>query len=330
MPHIITIDKKLDGLTIKQFFKHHYPHLSYPLLQTWLRKGEVKLNGKKTTGGSIIALGDRLKLPPSHFTKTPSKKIIPINHDEAIEKLHAITLFENHHYCIINKPEGLAVQGGTAIKRSLDDWLFAINQNNKTTPYKLVHRLDRYTSGVMILAKGTLSAKNLTAAFQQHTIEKTYLAVVRLADKALPPSIHLPLKQASKKNAEKMATTDNNDPDGLSATSLINIIAQKNQLALLALKPISGRKHQLRVHLAHLGVPIIGDKKYGHQSILPADFPKTAQHHLLLHAYRIILPKQQSHYAVPPDYFPLRYFIKDNLTDKFFENFAKICHKKPI
>lgn len=333
MAHIIQVDKKLAGLNIKQFFKNHYPHLPYPLVQTWLRKGEVKLNGKKIMPTDILQLDDKLKLPPPHFMDAPPPAATTMNGEEASKKLQHITIFETRDYQIINKPAGLAVQGGSGLRTSLDDWLMAINrdilrgQANQT--YKLVHRLDRDTSGVMILARGREMAQILTAQFHGHDIKKTYLAVVMAnAEATLPSIIDVPLKQDTHKNMEKMTATSSSDPDGLSAVTHVKILAARNhdgkKLYLLQCNPLSGRKHQLRAHLSHVGFPIVGDRKYGDRAPLPAELGKIVGNNLLLHALELHLelavkqgdkPAAKTYRAPPPAYFPLAYFAKDFAKD---------------
>ena len=318
MPHLITIDHQLAGISIKQFFRTHYPHLAYPLIQTWLRKGEIKLNGKKIDSAEalaqILSVGDILKLPPPHFMAAPPEKPTVITAAMAHEKLSSIVLAKRDNFLVVNKPAGLAVQGGSGIQQSLDDWLIALNRDNNQQQYKLVHRLDRDTSGLMLIAKHRAAAQDLTLQFHNHLIQKTYLAVVRaMAGLNLPDMVNAPLKPASIAKWEMMTTTDNDDPDGLSAKTHIKKIGQKHNLALLELKPLSGRKHQLRVHLSHLGAPIIGDKKYNDArgDDLPKDFPKKATKHLLLHACRLTLPNGEVFHAPAPDYFPLDYFDKN-------------------
>ena len=315
MPHIITIDENLAGNNIKQFFRINYPHLPYPLLKTWLRKGEVKLNGKKITAEQFLALGDKLKLPPPHFMTAPAEKPTIISHQAAGEKLSAITLADDDDYIVINKPAGLAVQGGSGISQSLDDWLIALNRGQGQTQYKLVHRLDRDTSGVMLVAKHRQAAQELTAQFHRHLIQKTYLAVVFLNNQHLPTTIAEPLRQATTAQWEKMMVASRDDQDALPAETHVKKLAEKNHFALLELNPLSGRKHQLRVHLAHVGAPIVGDKKYGDNNNSHAtsatDFPKRAMKNLLLHARTIVLPNGEIYHAAPPDYFPLDYFDKN-------------------
>ena len=320
MPHLITVNQQLAGISIKQFFRTHYPHLPYPLIQTWLRKGEIKLNGKKIDSAEslaqILAVGDILKLPPPHFMAAPPEKPTVITAAMAQEKLSSIVLAKRDNFIVVNKPAGLAVQGGSGIHQSLDDWLIALNRDNKQQQYKLVHRLDRDTSGLMLIAKHREAAQDLTLQFHNHLIQKTYLAVARvMAGRVLPAVINAPLKPASIAKWEMMTVAEKNDPDGLPAETHVKKIGEKNNLALLELKPLSGRKHQLRVHLSHLGAPIMGDKKYSGEgdgiAEVPKDFPKKAMKNLLLHAYVLTLPNGEVFHAPAPDYFPLDYFDKN-------------------
>lgn len=331
MAQQFTITAKDAGQTLKNFFLNHYPALPYPLFQIWLRKGEIKLNGKKTHAQVKLTKGDLLKLPPSHFFPETEIKPAKLNSINANKKLQAITVHTEKDFSVINKPANLAVQGGSGIKESLDDWLKTLNQLTGKN-YKLVHRLDQETSGLMLIAHSTDSAQILTRQFQDKTIAKTYLAVCHdgLINKNIDKGVwqcyltlgkNYPLsKQPNKpteiKPLEKMIILPNNLTtkelalyNAQLATTDWQILSRNQGYLLMQLHPLTGRKHQLRVTLSHYHCPIVGDKKYGlkNSASLPKIFPKNR---LLLHAKKITLANGQTFQVNPPDYFPISYFTK--------------------
>lgn len=309
MAQHLHIDKNAAGSTLRDFFRAYYPHLSYPLLQSWLRKGEIRLNGKKISDSTQLQEGDLLKLPPVHFMVDKDPRHTNLNPRLAAEKLAAITLAETDDYLVINKPGGLAVQGGTGISQSIDDWLLAQHKSGHGD-YRLVHRLDRATSGLMLIARNRSAAKNISQQFQQHQIRKTYWAIVHQLAAHLPAGgvITDPLKPAAR---ETMMVAHPSDSDALSAETRLYTKAGKDNLLWLELNPLSGRKHQLRVHLSHHGLPIVGDDKYGDSSIKDS-LPTKVGRHLLLHAWRLELPNGAVYQAEPPNYFPVDYFTASN------------------
>ena len=192
-----------------------------------------------------------------------------------------MVLAEGRGWIAINKPSGLAVQGGTSISTHIDGMLQALAPHTNGR-LRLVHRIDKDTSGVLLLAKTLESARALTEAFHRHKIEKTYLAIV-MGMPAESGKIRAPLKKLAGKAGEKMVV----DHDGQDATTLYRRIDHAGRkLSLMALRPVSGRTHQLRVHMQHINTPICGDGKYGGDAAHPGIL---AARRLHLHAWQVKL-----------------------------------------
>ena len=196
-------------------------------------------------------------------------------------KFDDMVLAEGRGWIAINKPSGLAVQGGTSIATHVDGMLQALASHTNGR-LRLVHRIDKDTSGVLLLAKTLESARALTEAFHRHKIEKTYLAIV-MGMPAESGKIRAPLKKLAGKFGEKMVVDD----DGQDATTLYRRIDHAGRkLSLMALRPVSGRTHQLRVHMQHINTPICGDGKYGGDAAHPGDMVARRLH---LHAWQVKL-----------------------------------------
>ncbi len=278
-----------EPILIQEYFAQNFPSVSYELWQIWCRKGEIKLNGKKISGNILCSSGDILRLPPlSFFPQAPQKAPSAISHEQAWQALSPLIIFQNNEFMVINKPAKLAVQGGSAIEISVDYWLQTINQSRpKRQGLSLVHRLDKDTTGALIIAKSHENASILTAQFKSRAVKKIYHALcIGRPSLNISGTINDKIGVAVGKNAlEKMAV----NKDGDEAQTKWRVLASNDahQCNYLELSPHSGRKHQLRVHMAHYGCPIIGDGKYGGKlahSLLPHN------KNMFLHAYEIQIP----------------------------------------
>jgi len=217
--------------------------------------------------------------PASTKPATPSPHIIA--HADVRQEFDDMVLAEGRGWLAINKPSGLAVQGGTSVALHIDGMLNALAAHTNGR-LRLVHRLDKDTSGVLLLAKTLGSARALTEAFQRHKIEKTYLAIV-MGMPAETGKIRAPLKRLTGKAGEKMVVDDT----GQDATTLYRRIDHAGRkLSLMALRPVSGRTHQLRVHMQHINAPICGDGKYGGEDAHPGAMVARRLH---LHAWQVKL-----------------------------------------
>ena len=311
MSQNLIVKKEEEGLTLKEYFLNYNKNLTFPVLQKWIRKGEIKVNNKKVTLKQLLVTNDLIKIPPSHFFPNKSEtqnSILTLN--QALENLKEIQIFENNEYLVLNKKAGLAVQGGTGVKESIDDWLKVINQNkNSIEKYRLVHRIDQETTGLLLIAKTFESAKFLTKSFKENLIQKKYLAITKNLPNIKDCIKYNLIKDTSKKDFEKMRVVvsgekglgkgieeggenrlENRLEKGLEAITYWKLLKKEKDFYLIELKPTTGRKHQIRVHLNYTGATIVGDKKYYKDAIekkYNQKFP------LMLHAYEVLYPTLQ-------------------------------------
>ncbi|MDD5587234.1 MAG: RluA family pseudouridine synthase [Alphaproteobacteria bacterium] len=276
------------GLRLDRWFKRHFPALSHGPLQKMLRTGQIRIDGKRTIASYRLQTGQELRVPPplleSDGACGPAKvKLRTIRNADWFRDL---VLYEDDDVIALNKPAGLAVQGGTGLRENLDDALTVFSKDGKTKP-KLVHRLDRETSGVLLVARTDFAAAKLTAAFRNRDTKKIYWAVTVGVPKPLQGRIDVPLV----KRGEKIIAVGKSGEDGAkSASTLYKVVESvSGKAAFVALWPLTGRTHQLRVHLAHAGTPILGDRLYGDEG--PPGLPKKEiGAGLHLHARRLVLP----------------------------------------
>ncbi len=277
------------SMRLDRWIKNNLGKYPQSLLEKSIRKGKIKLNKKKTNSSYKLKTGDEISFYNFHYkfeqkktsNYTPSKK----NLDESEKSL----IDNNDDFIIINKKSGVSVQGGTKSKNNLIDIFSNSDLFKDTKPYS-VHRLDKDTSGVMIIAKNYNSAKLLTSLFRLRKIHKTYLAICHGTFKNKKGEIRGNLvKYEKEKKISELAITN------------YNVIKSNNFFSFLELKPITGRKHQLRKQLSFMGNPIVGDTKY---NILKSKNKNEKK--LMLHAHKIkflINNKKFNFKAELPDYF---------------------------
>ena len=289
-----TVPPDEDNSRLDRFLRRLVPGLTQGSIERMLRNGLIRLDGTKAKANSRISAGQSLRLPPdlqpaqktpitgapiSEKSGMPAPKII--EDADLRRRFDDMILAEGRGWIAINKPSGLAVQGGTSISMHIDGMLQTLaSQSNRRL--RLVHRIDKDTSGVLLLAKTLASARVLAEAFHRHRIEKTYLAIV-IGMPAESGKICAPLKKLAGKAGEKMVVDD----DGQRATTLYRRIDHAGRkLSLMALRPVSGRTHQLRVHMQHINTPICGDGKYGGDAAHPGALVARRLH---LHAWQVKL-----------------------------------------
>jgi 23S rRNA pseudouridine955/2504/2580 synthase len=283
-----TVSQDDHDIRLDRWFKRHYPGFPHAMLEKYLRKGLIRLDGKKAKTSDRVQAGQVVRCPPLAF-EPPARHRRQLS-DEDISEVRKWVLYKDASVIIINKPFGLAVQGGTKISRSLDDLLDGLIFDAKERP-KLIHRIDRDTSGVLVLARNSRIAAQLAKGFAGKSIDKTYWALVRGAP--LPPVgiVDLPLNKIARgDNAREQVEVDE-DEGKYAITEYRTIDALARKFALMELKPLTGRMHQLRVHMAAIDCPIVGDHKYG-GGVNEAE-SLGVQNILHLHARRIVIPALQ-------------------------------------
>ncbi len=301
MQKVISIDNSSIGLRLDRWIKIYLSNIPQSLLEKDLRKGKIKVNKKKVKSSYKLNKNDQIFLfNISYKNKTivkkkfiPKKIIIKETENDIIEN--------NSNFIVINKKSGLPVQGGTKVKENLVNILSNSNFFENSQPY-IVHRIDKDTSGVLIIAKNRKTAQQLTSLFRIRKIHKTYLALSFGSIDKNKDTINNNLirYEGNKKILEKAITE-------------YKVIDNNNKYSFFKLKPITGRKHQIRKHLIDLNCPIVGDKKYFVKK------PKN-NNQLMLHAYEIkfiLNNKMFTFKANLPDYFK-KLLIKNNFKQKDF------------
>ncbi len=292
---IIKIKSEDDGMRLNRWFLREYPGLSLARLQKLLRTKQIKVDGKRAETSTKLVAGQEMRLPPLDNEKiSDERQRSSFEYDESY--VLSLVLYKNKDLIAINKPSGLAVQGGSGTVRHVDGMLDALKFENDERP-KLVHRIDKDTSGVLILARNRKSAELLTKAFREKNLHKTYLALVRGCPSKKSGEIKAPLE----KNGEKMAVL----PQGKPAVTSYHVLDEVGKkFALVEASPLTGRTHQIRAHLEYIGCPIVGDSKYfGEKRERIAGLKDK----LYLHAYKIdlseIYNKKLVISAPVPEYF---------------------------
>jgi 23S rRNA pseudouridine955/2504/2580 synthase len=269
---------------LDRWFRRHFPAIGHGRLQKLLRTGQVRVDGRRAQANARLRPGQAIRIPPLPADQPPRAPARPaseaVDRNDA-ERLRARILFEDHALLVLDKPAGLAVQGGTGTRRHVDGMLQAWAAGGERP--RLVHRLDRDTSGLLVVAKTAAVAAKLTEAFRRQRVQKLYWALVAGRPLETQGWIDQPLTKQPGKGGERVAASAVGTP----ARTVYRVVARAGKVASwLALKPLTGRTHQLRVHCAFVGTPIIGDGKYGGARAHPDGAPKG----LMLHAREIRLP----------------------------------------
>lgn len=253
-----------DDVRIDRWFKRHFPGVSFGQLQKIMRKGEVRLDGKRVKGKERVFAGQIVRVPPlgDNANKPAPKNPRPRLSEQDIKEVRSWVIYEDDAVIAINKPAGLPTQGGTGQSRHVDGLLDALKGSSEHRP-KLVHRLDKDTSGALLLGRSPKAAAVLAKAFQGRETDKRYWALVAGTPKERDGRISVRMDKVAAKGHERMVVS----ADGKPSLTDYSVIESAGQMACwLALKPHTGRTHQLRLHCAEMGHPIVGDGKYGGQA----------------------------------------------------------------
>ena len=282
------------GLRLDRWFKLHYPGLGFGHLQKLLRSGQIRVDGGRAKSDTRIQPGQMIRVPPmSVDAKSIDSRPLTANtmrdrHDSDV--LAQMVVYEDEKVIVFNKPEGLAVQGGSGVSRHVDKMLEAWRDRKGEKP-RLVHRLDRDTSGILVVARTRGAAMSLTKAFRERETKKHYWAIVKgVPAKRDDGRISTYLKKEQTPDGDRMRIARHGEEGADHALSHYRVIDQVAQnFAWLEMEPYTGRTHQLRVHAAHIGHPILGDPKYFEHDT-NWEFPGGVQKRLHLHARRIAIP----------------------------------------
>ncbi|MGI9386782.1 MAG: RluA family pseudouridine synthase [Methyloligellaceae bacterium] len=279
------VDATEDGMRLDRWFRAHFPSVPHGHLQKLLRTGQVRVEGGRAKANTRLLSGQQVRVPP--IKAAAQKRSRPDLSAEDIAFVRSLVILEDSHVFAINKPAGLAVQGGTKTGRHLDGLLDGLQMNGAERP-RLVHRLDKDTSGVLLLARTRTAAQALGQALKEHSAKKLYWAlVVGVPDRAVG-IINLPLQKSVGRDGERVRVSEPDSPAAQSAQSHYCVIEKAGQrLAWLAMTPVTGRTHQLRVHAAAMGHPVVGDGKYGGTDAFPGG---EIQGKLHLHTRTIVVP----------------------------------------
>lgn len=248
------------GMRIDRWFKQRFPHLGHGRLQKLLRTGQVRVEGRRVKSGTRLDQGQIIRIPPLDPSPAKAEKTKPPVSKTDAKDLKGRVLHRDGDVIVIDKPPGLAVQGGSGLSRHLDAMLDALRFGAAEKP-RLVHRLDKDTSGVLLLARNAAVARTLTGAFRTKKIRKLYWAVVVGVPRPSQGIIDLALAKLPGRRGERVFAGGASGKKALTHYRVIDRAGAK--AAWLAFEPLTGRTHQLRVHAMALGTPILGDGKYG-------------------------------------------------------------------
>jgi 23S rRNA pseudouridine955/2504/2580 synthase len=276
-----------DGVRLDRWFKRHLPQVGFAIVSRWARTGQIRIDGKRADVDTRLAAGQTLRVPPGG-TAPPGPRGARVRKplsDEEIELAERIVLTKDRAAIVLNKPPGLATQGGSGTFSHVDGLLDAYAGDNDPRP-RLVHRLDKDTSGALLIARTPGSAAYFSRHFAGRSARKIYWALVVGVPSINDGFIDLPLAKQPGTGGEKMMVDESGQ--GQTARTRYRVIDRAgNRAAWVELQPLTGRTHQLRVHMAAIGHPIVGDGKYGGQA---AFLTGTISRKLHLHARRLVVP----------------------------------------
>lgn len=284
---VVTPDE--NEMRIDRFLEARFPQLSFSHIQRIVRKGELRVDGKRADSKDRLTEGQTVRIPPLKLEEQADRPRSAKADADTIGFLRSITLYEDDDVMVLNKPAGLAVQGGSGTTRHVDQMLEALTTKDGQKP-RLVHRLDKDTAGCLVIAKSRFAAATLAKTFRLRSARKVYWALVVGVPRVRQGRISTYLaREEAYDGDQRMAVAKHGEDGAMHAVTYYAVVETAAQkLAWLSLKPVTGRTHQLRAHTTHIGHPIIGDPKYF--NIQNWELPGGIQNKLHLLARRIVLP----------------------------------------
>jgi 23S rRNA pseudouridine955/2504/2580 synthase len=280
------------GMRVDRFLEARFPGLSFSHIQRIIRKGELRVNGKRAQPKQRLAGGEAVRIPPLRLDQKTGHRPANSADDKTRDFLRSITIYEDADVLVLNKPMGLAVQGGSGTTRHVDGMLEVLRDANGQRP-RLVHRLDKDTAGCLLVAKTRFAATALAKTFRTRSARKIYWALVAGVPKPRQGRISTFLAKEEREDDSIMRIARHGEAGASHAVTFYAVVdTAARQLAWLSLKPVTGRTHQLRAHMAHIGHPIVGDPKYFTKENW--ELPGGMQNRLHLLARRLVLPHPRS------------------------------------
>lgn len=305
----VTVSEKNEFQRIDNFLLGYLKGIPKSKIYSLIRKGELRINKKRCKPETKLVLGDLVRIPPvygAEYGGAPSK----VSHS-LLDFLETAILFENEHLLVVNKPSGLAVHGGSGVNVGLIE---ALRKKYPATQFlELVHRIDKDTSGCILVAKKRSALRFFHEQFRNNEVSKTYHLAVHGQWSASKKRVDAPLQRTELKSGERFVVVHQ---EGKPSRTFFKVLNTAEWFSLLEAKPVSGRTHQIRVHADHSGHPIVGDEKYIHRN--PIDEHGMSKVRLMLHAksIAITLPTgEKGVYEAPYDAAFSENLIKMNLSE---------------
>jgi 23S rRNA pseudouridine955/2504/2580 synthase len=268
----LTVEREEGGVRLDRWFKRRFPALGHGPLEKLLRTGQVRVDGKRAKAGDRLAPGQVIRIPPQLRKEGGSAPAAKLPRETSLSTadqrmVRGLVIHEDAALFVLNKPSGIPTQGGSGVTRHIDGLLEGLQGNKRQRP-RLVHRLDRDTSGVLVVARTVPAAAALSESLRRRDAQKIYWALTKGVPRPHRGTVRLALAKESQSGGpgrdERMQGVDDDAEGAKPATTHYAVMGTAAQhYAWVALKPVTGRTHQIRAHLAHLGTPIVGDYKYG-------------------------------------------------------------------
>jgi len=283
---VVTADE--NNMRVDRFLEARFPGLSFSHIQRIVRKGELRVDGKRADSKDRLEEGQSVRIPPLKLDTPKATAHLSETEAKIRDELQKMVLFEDADVMVLNKPAGLAVQGGSGLTRHVDGMLEVMRDAKGQRP-RLVHRLDRETSGCLLIAKTRFAASTLTGSFRHRSARKIYWALVAGVPKPKQGRISTYLAKEENEEDSIMRVAAHGDEGAAHAVTYYAVVeASAQKLAWVSLKPVTGRTHQLRAHMAHIDHAIVGDPKYFNKENW--QLPGGLQKRLHLLARRIVIP----------------------------------------